>query len=196
MEFLSAAGNRETFFKEISLFLPTLDYRYVLIERAYNYAKDAFRGKKREGGERYFEHLRAVTLILLIHLRVRKYRLTIDSLFHDIVEDCPEWPIERVQKEFGKKVAVIVEYLSKPKGYPNKQIRDEIYHRRFEFAPRDFFLIKLSDRYHNLITLDYCETEKRIRKIKETREHYLPYAKKHQILYHEILDALEQLERI
>ena len=42
MEFLTEAENRESFFRRISYFFPTLDPRYKEIERAYNTVKDAF----------------------------------------------------------------------------------------------------------------------------------------------------------
>ena len=101
MEFLKAAENRETFFKRISYFFPTLDPRYKLIEKAYNAAKDAFRGVFRDDNEtRYFEHIRAVTLILVDYLRVKNYEIIVAALLHDIVEDVPSWTIERVRAEF------------------------------------------------------------------------------------------------
>lgn len=57
--------NRASFFRRVAVYFPTLDWRYRLIEKAYNDAKDAFRGKYRDNGEeRYFEHIRSVTLIL------------------------------------------------------------------------------------------------------------------------------------
>ncbi|MDD5165418.1 MAG: hypothetical protein PHG25_02690 [Candidatus Pacebacteria bacterium] len=68
--FLTAAENRESFFRRIAQIYPPSDHRYKLIEKAYNDAKDAFRYMRREGGERYFEHIRAVMLILIDYLRV------------------------------------------------------------------------------------------------------------------------------
>ncbi len=194
LRFLAYAINREKFFALISTFLPTLDPRYTLIEEAYKDAKEAFRQKVRDEGIRYFEHLRAVALILIIYLRVTDYRIIIAGLLHDIVEDCPSWSIERVRKKYGEEIALLVEYMTKPKGYKNDIERDEVYHRRFRFASRDFFLIKLSDRLHNLITLDYCRLEKRIRKIEETKRYYLPYAEQHFILFHEIEEALGNID--
>lgn len=194
MKFLSAAINREKFFALISTFLPTLDPRYKLIEQAYQDAKDAFRDKVREEGVRYFEHLRAVTLILIIYLRVRDHIIIIAALLHDIVEDCPSWTIERIRKKYGEEVALLVEWMTKPKGYKSDTERDEVYHRRFGFAPREFFLIKLADRFHNLVTLNYCPLEKRIRKIEETKRYYLQYAEKHFILLHEIEEALDNIQ--
>lgn len=196
MSFLSEAENRETFFKRIASFLPTLDPRYQAIEKAYNCAKDAFRDKYRETGDRYFEHLRAVALILIEHLRVKDYRLIVAALLHDIVEDIPSWTIDRVRIEFDDEVALLVEWITKPsvEKFPLERERDRVYYNRFRFAPREFFLIKLSDRLHNLVTLWACAPEKQARKIDETRTHYLPYAEQHLILLYELEEALEQLE--
>lgn len=190
--FLQEAQNRESFFNRIALIWPRSDPRYIAIERAYDTAKDAFRHEIRDGGERYFEHLRAVALILIEHLRVRDHELIITALLHDLVEDIRSWTIERVRREFGERVAFLLDYLTKPskKEYPDKDDRDHAYHYRFRAAPRDFFLIKLADRLHNLLTLAFCPEEKRARKIKETREHYLPYAEKEQLLIHELEEAL------
>ncbi len=196
--FLSDAENRESFFARIARYYPRSDFRYQLIEKAYNCVKDAFRGKEREGGERYFEHIRAVALFLIVYLRVKDYRLIIAALLHDIVEDIPSWTIERVRLEFGSYVAMLVEYLSKPseKEFPDKKERNHVYHGRFKFAPRDFFLVKLCDRLHNILTLVFCSKEKRDRKIEETRIHYLPYAEEHLILLHEIESAVSEIEKL
>lgn len=196
MSFLSRAENRKTFFRRITSFLPAPDSRYQAIEKAYNCAKDAFRGKHRENGDRYFEHLRAVALILIEYLRVKDYRLIVAALLHDIVEDIPSWTIERVRIEFDDEVALLVEWITKPPAekFPSKEERDKMYHNRFPFAPREFFLIKLADRLHNVMTLWASDPKKQARKIEETRVHYLPYAEQHLILLHELEEALEQLE--
>jgi GTP pyrophosphokinase len=197
MTFLKDAENRETFLKRIAQFYPTLDSRYQEIERAYDTAKTAFRGKFREDGTRYFEHLRAVALIMIVWLRIKDHRLIIAGLLHDLVEDDPKWTIARVQIEFGNEVACWLEWVSKPgmKGYRSKEERDDWYHQRMKNAPREVFLIKLPDRLHNTITLWGCSVEKRLRKIAETKLHYLPFAEDHQILYHELVEALAILEK-
>ena len=196
MPFLSAAENRESFFRRIALIFPESDDRYQAILRAYNDAKDAFRGKPREDGQRYFEHLRAVALILIDYMRIDDHELIIAALLHDIVEDIPSWTIGRVREGYGNRVAKLVDYLTKPakSHYPNKEERISVYHRRFRKAPREFFLIKLSDRLHNLLTLAACPPEKRARKIAETKEHYVHYAELHFFLLHEIEEALAEAE--
>ena len=187
--------NKKEFFKIVASIFPTLDFRYKLIEKAYKDAKDAFRGKEREGGERYFEHLRAVALILIIHLRARDYKLIVAALLHDIFEDIPSWTLKRITQEYGEEIAALVEWLSKPsKDGISDGRREYIYHSRFAIAPREFFMIKMADRLHNLMTLDACPEEKRQRKIEETELCYLPYAEKHFILIHELEEVLRRLK--
>jgi guanosine-3',5'-bis(diphosphate) 3'-pyrophosphohydrolase len=197
MRFLKAAENKPSFFRRVALHFPSLDWRYQLIEQAYDDAEAAHKGATRDDGKTaYFEHIRAVALIILEYLRVKDYEIIIASLLHDIVEDCPEWTIERVRLKYGDRVAQLVQYLTKPfSEYPDKAERERVYHNRFQFAPRDFFLIKLADRFHNLYTLWSCTIEKRRRKIEETRLYYLPYAERELILLHEIEWAIEKVEK-
>jgi (p)ppGpp synthase/HD superfamily hydrolase len=192
---LESAKDRQSFFKIIASIYPTLDWRYKLIEKAYNDAKDAFRGKTRESGERYFEHLRAGALILVVYLRVRDYRLIVPELLHDIVEDTPSWTIDRVREEYGAEIALYLEWITMPEHiFSSKEECLRVYHSRFSEAPREFFLIKLPERLHNMLTLWPCSREKRRRKIEETERYYLPHAEKHLILLHELEAAIEELE--
>jgi len=127
---------------------------------------------------------------------VKEPSIIVAAIIHDIVEDNHFWNIERVRLEFGDQVALLVDYLTKPSKRKNlsEEKRLKIYHDRFEFAPREFFIIKLVDRLHNLLTLWSSSPDKIARKIKETREHYLPYAEKHIIIIHELEAALKDLE--
>lgn len=194
---IEEAENRKTFFKRIASFLPAMDPRYKRIEKAYDFAKDAFREMEREGGGRYFEHLRAVALIVIDYLRVRDPDIIIAALLHDIVEDKPSWTIERVRLEFGDRVALLIDYLSKPseKEIASSEERRKTYHARFQNAPREFFYIKLSDRLHNLLTMWSLSKGKIQRKIIESEKYYLPYAEKHTILIHELEEAIKNLKK-
>ena len=195
-EVISLAKDKESFFLHVASIYPVLDYRYGIIVKAYNDAKDAFRGRKRKGGDRYFEHLRAVALIVMLYLRVKDYRIIAAALLHDIVEDIKYWTIERVQIEYGSEIATLVEWATKPYHlFSEKAECHRVYHCRFARAPRDFFIIKLADRLHNLMTMWSVESENRSFKIKETRSHYLPYAEREIILVHELEQALAELEK-
>jgi guanosine-3',5'-bis(diphosphate) 3'-pyrophosphohydrolase len=201
VKFLMATENRETFFARIGEIFPETDPRYRLIARAYETAKDEFGKRKifRSDGTRYFEHLRAVALILIVYLRVRDAEMIAAALLHDLVEDLrPAWSIARVRREFGDRVAELVYWLTKPeqgKRYPTKEEVDRKYHRSLRDAPRDAAIIKLADRLHNLITLWQQEWERMRDKVSETRDFILPLAEKHTILIHEIEDILRIVEK-
>ncbi len=194
---LEEAGDRSKFFRRVASFLPPMDPRYRAIEKAYDFAEDAFRDQQRESGERYFGHLRSVDLILIDYLRIRNYILLIAGMIHDIIEDIPSWTIERVRAEFGDEVALLLNYLSKPskEDYPSEEERLSVYHGRFPFAPRDFWLVKLPDRLHNLLTMWSLSPEKIAFKVEETERYYLPYAEEHQILIHELEEAIKELKK-
>ncbi|MBI4101398.1 MAG: HD domain-containing protein [Candidatus Nealsonbacteria bacterium] len=194
---LKGAEDRKSFFGRIASFLPPTDPRYRSIEKAYDSAKDAFRDIERDNGGRYFEHLRAVALILIDYLRVKNHTLIMAALLHDIVEDIPSWTVERVRAEFGDEVALLVDYLSKPtkKEFSSDKERLAVYRNRFQNAPREFFLIKLADRLHNLLTMWDLPSKKVAFKIEETKRYYLPFAEKHLILLYELEEAIEDLQK-
>jgi len=188
--------DREAFFRLVGRHFPRRSPEYLSIEKAYNTAKDAFRGEVREGGERYFEHLRAVTLIVMEILRVRKPEIIIAALLHDIIEDIAGWSQDRVALEFGHEVSQLVWWVTKPcvSEYDNdEEARNRAYHQQLGAARREAVLIKLADRLHNVTTLWSTSEEKQRRKVRETQDFYLLLAEKHIILIHELEAAIESV---
>jgi (p)ppGpp synthase/HD superfamily hydrolase len=166
------------------------------IENAYNTAKDAFREIERENGERYFEHLRCVALILMVYLRVRDANVIAAALLHDIIEDIKNWSQERIATHFNQIVGELVWWVSKPSITSfdgDKEARNRAYHQNLTRAPRNALLIKLADRLHNLITLWGMSVEDQKRKISETQDFFLPIAENEIILIHEIEAAIAEV---
>lgn len=197
MPFLSEAENKESFFRRIATHLPSLDPGYQMIERAYYDTEQAFEGIKRETGEDFFTHLRATCLIRFEYLRKRDSVGSSVCLLHDIVEDT-KWTIQMVQARFTAEHALYLSYLTKPTNeefpnFLNEQLL-QVYYSRLASAPRNVWEIKLSDRFHNLITMWSLSPERIARKVEETKRYYLPYAEKYLILLHEIEAAVESLE--
>ncbi len=189
---------RETFFRLVDQRFPRGSSEYQMIERAYSTAKDAFRPLQREGGERYFEHLRSVALILMVHMRVRDANVIAAALLHDIVEDIQGWSQDRVAVEFNRSVAQLVWWVTKPElciFNGDKEERNRAYHQNLNRAPREALMIKLADRLHNLITIWDVDAEKQRRKVRETQDFYLSLAEKEILLIHEIEQALVEIMR-
>jgi len=194
---IKGAENKEKFFKLIASIYPVYDWRYKLIESAYEDAKKAFEGKFRVDGERYFEHLRAVALIVIVYLRQTDHRMIIAALFHDIVEDrtYTGWTLEMVERKYGEEIALLVDWMTKPKDiFPRKEDYLKAYYERFERADRNPVILKLGDRLHNLLTMWVFEPDHIRRKIQETRRYFIKLAEQHCILIQELEAAMHVLE--
>jgi (p)ppGpp synthase/HD superfamily hydrolase len=141
-----------------------------LLDFAYDLSKYGHRTQFREGGQRYFEHLRDTALILVDELGVTDVELVISALLHDILEDTFILTPYRIELVFGRRAADIVAALTKSK---DKQTH-ESYIENIKRVGPDAVLVKLCDRLHNVRTLGACPSEKQVRKLKETKEFYLP----------------------
>lgn len=193
---LSSHTDRDSFFVIVSNFYPPDSKQFKLIERAYDVAEREFAHVLRDGGERYFEHLRSVALIIMVYLRIRDPHIICASLLHDIIEDIKGWSYERLRAEFGQEIAEIVWWVTKPpvdnfggsKTARNRRYRENLYH-----AIRPAVIIKLADRLHNLLTSWETTVEKRDRKTLETVDFFLVLAERETILIYELEEALDEL---
>lgn len=164
-----------------------------LITRAYLCAKKQHEGQFRKSGEPYLVHLTSVAYILA---QLRTGPTTIAAgLLHDVIEDC-EVSSEEMRAMFGEEVTMLVEAVTK---ISNLKFQDEkeyqaSNHRKIFIAmAKDVrvILIKLSDRLHNMRTLQYMREEKQKRISAETLEVYAPIA--HRLGISEIKNELEDL---
>lgn len=164
-----------------------------LITRAYLCAKSHHEGQFRKSGEPYLIHLIQVAYILA---QLRTGPTTIAAGFlHDVIEDC-DVTTDDMTKMFGEEVTMLVEAVTK---ISNLKFQDEkeyqaSNHRKIFIAmAKDVrvILIKLSDRLHNMRTLQYMKPEKQKRIAAETLEVYAPIA--HRLGISEIKNELEDL---
>lgn len=178
--------------KQMSIYYPQADFD--LIGKAYYFAKEAHQGQKRRDGEPYFVHPLAVANTLA--------RLQLDdksimaALLHDVVEDT-RYSLRRVEKEFGREVAFLVEGVTKLKKLKYRLGRQKYFSenlkKMFVAMAKDVrvILIKLADRLHNMETIGYLTNEERTKKAKEAMEVYAPLAQRLGI--GEIRDRLEDI---
>lgn len=148
-----------------------------LIAKAYDFAKNAHQGQKRENGEEYFIHPYE-TAKKLTELKLDSVAIAA-ALLHDVVDDTPI-KIEEIQKEFGKEIANLVEGVSKlgKVKYQGVERYAENLRKFFLAMSKDLrvVLIKLADRTHNMETIQYLPQKKQQRIAKETLEIYAPIA--------------------
>lgn len=139
-----------------------------LIMMAYRFAKYGHRGQERDGGGRYFDHPREVSLLLL-RQGVLDHEVIIAALLHDVMEDSFILTWEDLEFIFGSRLCTMVKLLTKEPDLPK-----EDYLPRLANGMPEAWLVKLADRLHNMSTLGSCSREKQVKQVKETRLKILP----------------------
>ena len=153
-------------------------YQIKKIEKAFNVAKDAHHGQKRKSGENYINHpLSAAAYLAEYEL---DHETIMAAILHDVVEDT-EISLENLGKNFGKKVAELVDGVSKLDkiNFNSKEEADAANLRKMILAMSNdirVLLIKLADRRHNLTTIGVLNKHKAKRIARETLEIYAPLA--------------------
>ena len=164
-----------------------------LLRTAFEMAAEAHKTMRRKSGEPYILHPLAVAKICVeeIGLGVRS---TLCALLHDTVEDT-DITLEDVQREFGPEVAKIVDGLTKISNVmdTNSTQQAENFKKILLTLTDDprVILIKLSDRLHNMRTLDSMKREKQLKISSETVYVYAPLA--HRMGLYNIKTELEDL---
>ena len=166
----------EKLISKIEQYNPHADLHLVI--KAYNYAEAAHEGQLRNSGEKYIVHPVNVALILA-ELNMDTSTI-IAGLLHDVIEDT-SISYDRIQNEFGKEVADLVDGVTKLKKlqYKTKQENQAENLRKMVLAMANdirVIIVKLADRLHNMRTLEYMTDEKKKEKALETLEIYAPIA--------------------
>lgn len=165
-----------------------------IIERAFRFAKKAHQGARRRSGEPYIMHPIAVAKIVVQELGLGSTSICA-ALLHDVVEDT-DYTSEDIEQAFGKKIADIVEGLTKISGgiFGDKaSLQAENFRKLLLSMSTDVrvVLIKMADRLHNMRTLGSMSTEKQYKIAGETLYVYAPLA--HRIGLFKIKQELEDL---
>ncbi|PIS11015.1 MAG: GTP pyrophosphokinase [Bdellovibrio sp. CG10_big_fil_rev_8_21_14_0_10_47_8] len=162
--------------EKIRAYYPSADIS--LIEKAYHFSEKAHLGQIRRSGEPYISHPLCVAGILA------DLKLDLDSivtgLLHDTVEDT-QATIEDIRREFGETVAMLVDgvtKISQMKFKTSSEKQGENIRKMIVAMGKDVrvILVKLSDRLHNMRTLNHMPYEKQARIAQETLEIYCPLA--------------------
>ena len=154
--------------------------QYEIIKKAYDFAKEAHAGQKRQSGEDYFVHPVAVSEIL-IDMGL-DYETVMAAFLHDVIEDTPHTG-EELENLFGKTVVMLVNGVTKLNKLQFKSSVDEQAEnlRKMLFAMSDdirVIIIKLADRLHNMRTLLFKSSDRQKEISRETLEIYAPIAER------------------
>ncbi len=148
------------------------------IREVYEFTEKVHAGQKRSSGEPFSIHPLAVAIILT-DLGMDLDTITA-GLLHDTIEDTSVTK-EELESRFGLEVADMVDGVTKLSrlSYKTKEEQQvENLRKMFLAMAKDIrvIIIKLSDRLHNLRTLEYVDEEKQREKAYETLEIYAPLA--------------------
>jgi len=165
-----------------------------LIRKAFTMANEAHKGTRRKSGEPYIIHPLEVAVIVSqeIGLGVTS---TVCAILHDVVEDT-EISIEDIENAFGKKIASIIDGLTKISGVFDKEsnsLQAENFRKMLLTLSDDVrvIFIKLADRLHNMRTLGSLPRNKQIKIAGETIYLYAPLA--HRLGLYTVKSELEDL---
>ena len=169
------------------------DEQLEFIKKAFEIALDAHKDQRRKSGEPYIFHPIAVAKIVANELGLGATSIAC-ALLHDVIEDS-DYTYEDLEKIFSKKVADIVNGLTKISVMNNKNVsvQSENYRKLLLTLSNDFrvILIKIADRLHNMRTLDSMRPDKQKKIAAETVYIYVPLA--HRLGFYNIKSELEDL---
>ena len=149
----------------------------LLLHRAFDMALTAHATQRRKSGEPYILHPIAVARICIAEIGLGPTAIAC-ALLHDVVEDT-EVSLKDISDEFGEKVALIVDGLTKLDSLhekENAQAENLQKVLRAMLLDMRVVLIKMADRIHNLRTIKSMPHHKQLKIAAETAFIYAPLA--------------------
>jgi GTP pyrophosphokinase len=167
----------------------TRDYRKLLrgvvmkgddsknIRQAFELSVEAHQRQRRKSGEPYILHPIEVARICVDEIGLGPTAV-ISALLHDVVEDT-DVTLEEIENQFGKKIANIVDGLTKlDKAFAKDSPQAENFQKILRTLTQDVrvVLIKMADRLHNMRTIGSMPKKKQMKIASETVFIYAPLA--------------------
>ncbi len=164
-----------------------------IIKKAFYTSMEAHSGMRRKSGEPYIFHPLEVAEICISEIGLGTTSI-VAALLHDVVEDT-DYEIADIQRLFGKKVATIIDGLTKISGVFDQGSSQQAENfRKMLLTLSDdvrVILIKLADRLHNMRTLESMPRNKQLKIANETIYLYAPLA--HRLGLYAFKSELEDL---
>jgi GTP pyrophosphokinase len=164
-----------------------------MIRKAFDMALESHKDMRRKSGEPYIYHPIAVAQIAAEEIGLGPTSI-VCALLHDVVEDT-DVTLDEIEREFGKKVALIIDGLTKISGVfdTNSSLQAENFRKMLLTLADDVrvILIKLADRLHNMRTMEFMPRDKQLKLSSETVYLYAPLA--HRLGLYAIKSELEDL---
>lgn len=156
------------------------------LTKALSFAKNAHKEQFRKSGEPYIVH--PVLVAAIVASITNDESMAIAALLHDVVEDT-DVGLEEIEERFGKDVAHLVSGLTKIVSMRDSELIPSSSNERLILSALTFrnmllasikdvrvLVVKLCDRFHNMLTLDALTEDKQKRISEETLVVYAPIA--------------------
>ncbi len=164
-----------------------------MIRKAFEVAVESHQDMRRKSGEPYIYHPIAVAQIAAEEIGLGPTSIAC-ALLHDVVEDT-DVSLDDIERDFGKKVAKIIDGLTKISGVfdTNSSLQAENFRKMLLTLADDVrvILIKLADRLHNMRTMEFMPRDKQLKLSSETIYLYAPLA--HRLGLYAIKSEMEDL---
>jgi len=149
-----------------------------VLQSAYDYAAEMHADQVRCSGEPYLDHPIQVAHILADQ-KLDQTCVTV-GLLHDVLEDT-DATLDELENRFGSEVAALVDGVTKIGQHEyvrRNEAQAETFRKLVLASAKDIrvILVKLADRYHNMLTLEHLSSESQTRISRETLEIYAPIA--------------------
>ena len=162
------------------------------VNNAFYFAAEAHKDQRRRSGEPYIYHPIEVATIAAHDIGLGRTSI-ICALLHDVVEDT-KYTLDNIREMFGEKVSRVVDGLTKFDNLEGvESMQAENFKKVISSLSYDIrvVLIKLSDRLHNMRTLESMPKHKQLKIASETTYIYAPLA--YRLGLHAIQIELEDL---
>ncbi len=158
----------------------------TLLNEALAFSKESHKLQVRKSGEPYVVH--PIVVAAIVVSITNDESMAIAALLHDVVEDT-DVTIEEIQERFGADVAHLVSGLTKIDSLRDHELIPSTSNERLILSALTFrkmllasikdvrvLVVKLCDRFHNMLTLDALPPAKQKRISEETLVVYAPIA--------------------
>ena len=164
-----------------------------MIKKGYDIAYKAHNGQIRKSGEAYMIHPVQVAIILSNY--GMDTETIVAGLLHDVLEDT-DLTLDEIIETFGSEISHLVNGVTKISKIPyitREEHKIENIRKMIIAMAQDIrvIIIKLADRLHNMLTIEYLKDQNRRDKALETIEIYAPLA--HRLGIKAMKDQLEDL---
>ncbi len=172
---------------------------YLLIGKkkilsAFELAKKAHTGQKRDEGQKYIIHPVRVANCFIYELSITNPTLIIAGLLHDVVEDC-DIKLNQIKKLFGEKVVRLVDQLTRNKA---KETKWEKFLKTMNY-PKKARILKSIDWLDNFRSMQYRKDRKERywRHLGEVLGMYMILAQKtDKYIYKEMLKVYRRINKL